>query len=78
MSFSATRWTIAPGVGPFCSSCRRIDSPTSVDLWVVASVQEEFSLRGVLPAIRKIAPQFIFQLDVAVSTDTLISSITPT
>ncbi len=48
----------------------RIDVPTDVDLWVVASVQEEFSLRGVLPAVRRIEPQYVFQLDVAVSTDT--------
>lgn len=41
-----------------------------VELWVVASVQEEFSLRGVLPAIRKIAPDYVLDIDVAVATDT--------
>lgn len=49
---------------------KRLDGTAPLDLWIVASVQEEFSLRGVLPAIRRIAPQYVFQLDVAVSTDT--------
>jgi len=49
---------------------RSADGGPPVDLWVVASVQEEFSLRGVVPAIRKIAPDYVLDIDVAVSTDT--------
>lgn len=44
--------------------------PPPVDLWIVASVQEEFSLRGVLPAIRTISPDYVIDIDVAVSADT--------
>ena len=38
--------------------------------WLVFSVQEEFSLRGVLPAARRIAPDIAIAVDVAVSCDT--------
>ncbi|GAC1433350.1 MAG: hypothetical protein NVSMB65_07140 [Chloroflexota bacterium] len=38
--------------------------------WLVFSVQEEFSLRGVLPAARRLDPAIAIAVDVAVSCDT--------
>lgn len=37
---------------------------------VLASVQEEFSLRGLLPAVRSIAPDLILSLDISPACDT--------
>jgi len=40
------------------------------EIHVVFSVQEEFNLRGILPAVRKINPDIAIALDIAVSHDT--------
>jgi putative aminopeptidase len=40
------------------------------ELYLVFSVQEEFNLRGVLPAIRKVNPNLAITLDITVATDT--------
>jgi putative aminopeptidase FrvX len=40
------------------------------ELYLVFSVQEEFNLRGVLPAIRKVNPHLAITLDITVATDT--------
>lgn len=40
------------------------------ELYIVFSVQEEFNLRGVLPAIRKINPHLAITLDITIATDT--------
>ena len=37
---------------------------------LVFSVQEEFNLRGVVPAVRALAPAVAIQLDLALATDT--------
>ncbi len=42
----------------------------NVQLFFVASVQEEFNLRGVLPAARKINPDFAICIDCVVACDT--------
>lgn len=42
----------------------------SCELYLVFSVQEEFNLRGVLPAIRAIDPHLAITLDITVATDT--------
>lgn len=44
--------------------------PVAPEVWLVASVQEEYNLRGVLPAARSIAPDLAICLDVAISWDT--------
>ncbi|QRG68322.1 M42 family metallopeptidase [Brevibacillus choshinensis] len=40
------------------------------ELYIVFSVQEEFNLRGVLPAIRKVNPHLAITLDITIATDT--------
>ncbi|MGY4707488.1 M42 family metallopeptidase [Candidatus Bipolaricaulota sp. J31] len=40
------------------------------EAYLIASVQEEFSLRGVLPAIRAVEPDFIICLDISPACDT--------
>ena len=40
------------------------------EVFIVFSVQEEFNLRGVLPAIRKIKPDLGITLDIAIAADT--------
>ncbi|RNB88530.1 M42 family peptidase [Brevibacillus nitrificans] len=40
------------------------------ELYIVFSVQEEFNLRGVLPAVRKINPHLAITLDITIATDT--------
>src|SRR5690606_27927357 len=40
------------------------------ELYLVFSVQEEFNLRGVLPAIRQIDPHLAITLDITIATDT--------
>jgi len=42
----------------------------SAEVYLIGSVQEEFSLRGVLPAIRAIAPDLLVCLDIAPACDT--------
>lgn len=42
----------------------------SCELYLIFSVQEEFNLRGVLPAIRKVDPHLAITLDITVATDT--------
>lgn len=37
---------------------------------LLASVQEEFSLRGLLPAIRQLSPELLVSLDISPATDT--------
>lgn len=45
-----------------------IDIPGEV--WLVASVQEEYNLRGVLPAARRVAPDLAICLDISPAYDT--------
>jgi len=40
------------------------------ELYLVFSVQEEFNLRGVLPAVRRIDPHLAITLDITIATDT--------
>lgn len=40
------------------------------ELYIVFSVQEEFNLRGVLPAVRKVNPHLAITLDITIATDT--------
>lgn len=40
------------------------------DIYVVACVQEEFNVRGIMPAVNRILPDAAIGLDIAVSTDT--------
>jgi putative aminopeptidase FrvX len=40
------------------------------ELYLVFSVQEEFNLRGVLPAVRKVDPHLAITLDITIATDT--------
>lgn len=40
------------------------------EVWVVASVQEEFNVRGVMPAVAQVAPDIAICLDIAVACDT--------
>lgn len=42
--------------------------PSKVTL--LATVQEEFSVRGGVPAVRRLAPDLILRLDIAIATDT--------
>lgn len=42
----------------------------NVELFLVGSVQEEFSLRGVLPAVRSVNPDLAICLDISIATDT--------
>lgn len=40
------------------------------EMYIVFSVQEEFNLRGVLPAIRKVKPDLAITVDITIATDT--------
>ncbi|REK76669.1 M42 family metallopeptidase [Paenibacillus paeoniae] len=46
------------------------DSGLPCELYIVFSVQEEFNLRGVLPAVRRIDPHLAITLDITIATDT--------
>jgi len=46
------------------------DLELNMDLFVLFSVQEEFNLRGILPAIREINPDIAISIDITVATDT--------
>lgn len=45
-------------------------SKLNVDLYLVFSVQEEFSIRGIIPTSRQIKPDIVIGLDVTPATDT--------
>lgn len=45
-------------------------SPSPSEICIVFSVQEEFNLHGVLPAVREVNPHVAIVLDLAVSADT--------
>lgn len=47
-------------------------APVAPEVWLVASVQEEYNLRGVLPAARRVAPDLAVCLDVSIAWDTQI------
>lgn len=49
---------------------RLLDKELSCELYLVFSVQEEFNLRGILPAVRKVNPNLAVGLDIAVTGDT--------
>ncbi|OMF59328.1 hypothetical protein BK139_13060 [Paenibacillus sp. FSL R5-0490] len=49
---------------------RMKDKEFPCEVYLVFSVQEEFNLRGVLPAIRKIKPDIGITLDISIATDT--------
>lgn len=42
----------------------------NIELFIVFSVQEEFNLRGVLPAVRQINPNFGITIDISIASDT--------
>ena len=49
---------------------RLVEQPPPRRVSVLASVQEEFSLRGLLPAVRALAPELIVSVDIAPACDT--------
>lgn len=51
-------------------AARIASAPVAPEVWLVASVQEEYNLRGVLPAARSISPDLAICLDVAIAWDT--------
>jgi putative aminopeptidase len=51
-------------------AARLRDRPVACAPWFVFSVQEEFSLRGVLPTARRIKPDVALAVDIAVACDT--------
>jgi putative aminopeptidase len=51
-------------------AARLAADPPPLRVTLVASVQEEYTLRGVLPAIRTLAPDLIFSVDVTPACDT--------
>ncbi len=46
------------------------EAPAEAQVHLVWSVQEEFNLRGVIPAVRALAPDAAIQLDLVLATDT--------
>ena len=59
------------GVALLLEIARRLqDVPVQVGVTLVATVQEEFSVRGGVTAARTVAPDFALCLDVAIATDT--------
>lgn len=46
------------------------DKALPCEVYIVFSVQEEFNLRGVIPAIRRVKPHLAFTLDITIATDT--------
>mgnify|MGYP001025136261 CR=1 FL=1 len=53
-----------------CLMERLLNKEYFPEIYLVGSVQEEYNLRGVLPAARAINPDFAIAIDVAVSCDT--------
>ena len=53
-----------------CLMERLLNKEYSPEIYLVGSVQEEYNLRGVLPAARVINPDFAIAIDVVVSCDT--------
>jgi len=49
---------------------RLLNKKFNPEIFIVATVQEEFNLRGVLPAARILNPDFAIAIDVAISCDT--------
>ncbi|MCL6549021.1 MAG: M20/M25/M40 family metallo-hydrolase [Alicyclobacillus sp.] len=45
-------------------------SAPETEVWIVATTQEEFSLRGVLPAVRALQPQMAICVDISPACDT--------
>lgn len=59
------------GIALLVELARRVlQQPLRVGLTLLATVQEEFTMRGGTPAFRAIQPDFAIGLDVAVATDT--------
>lgn len=59
------------GIAMLLETARRVRSkPPSAGVTLVATVQEEFSVRGGVPAARRINPDLAFCLDIAIATDT--------
>lgn len=46
------------------------DSQLENEIYIVFSVQEEFNLRGILPAVRNVDPDIAIALDLIISSDT--------
>lgn len=49
---------------------RMVEKDLPCELSIVFSVQEEFNLRGILPAVREVNPNVAIGLDLAISADT--------
>ena len=59
------------GVAMLLELARRLQKqPEPCRVTILATVQEEFSVRGGIPAIRYLAPDLAFCLDIAIATDT--------
>ena len=59
------------GIAMLLETARRVRSdPPKVGVTIVATVQEEFSVRGGVTAARRVNPDLAFCLDIAVATDT--------
>ncbi len=54
-------------------------STTELDIavYLVASVQEEFNIRGIVPVLRRVKPDLAIGIDITPSCDTLIYTIIP-
>ena len=51
--------------------CEHLKGKTlDFDVYIVASVQEEFSIRGIMPAVRAIQPDIAIGIDISPSADT--------
>ena len=59
------------GVAMLLELARRLQKQTTpCRVTLLATVQEEFSVRGGIPAVRRLAPDLAFCLDIAIATDT--------
>ena len=59
------------GIAMLLETARRVLSePPRAGVTLVATVQEEFSVRGGVPAARRVNPDLAFCLDIAIATDT--------
>lgn len=48
-----------------------------IAVYLVASVQEEFNIRGIVPVLRRVKPDTAIGIDITPSCDTLIYTIIP-
>ncbi len=58
------------GLATRTATLERIGNPAKGRVSVIASVQEEFSIRALLPTVRKLKPDALVVVDVSPATDT--------